>query len=88
MDKRPPHMVSLNTIMDLSTPPDFLITDILMRMLKIVELKGIMGSPERYKLIGTQAGQKKFIGNAVEVTMARVLCEAICKRIQELKLAA
>lgn len=119
MDKRPPHMVSLNTIMDLSTPPDFLvmdpygniyievyendspmtkkikefmaiylITDILMRMLKIVELKRIMGFPERYKLIGTQADQKKFIGNAVEVTMARVLCEAICKRIQELKLAA
>lgn len=119
MDKRPPHIVSLNTIIDLNTPPDFLvmdqygniyievyetdspmtkkikefmaiylITDVLMRMLKIVELKRIMGFPERYKLIGTQADQKKFIGNAVEVTMARVLCEAICKKIQELKLVA
>lgn len=64
------------------------ILDIKMRMLKIPELKRIMGFPEEYKLIGTQADQKKFIGNAVEVTMARVLCEAICKRIQELKLAA
>lgn len=119
MDKRPPHIVSLNTIIDLNTPPDFLvmdssgniyievyetdspmikkikefmaiylITDVLMRMLKIPELKRIMGFPEEYKLIGTQADQKKFIGNAVEVTMARVLCEAICKRIQELKLSA
>lgn len=64
------------------------IIDIKMRMLKIPELKRIMGFPEGYKLIGTQADQKKFIGNAVEVTMARVLCEAICKRIQELKLVA
>ena len=119
MDKRPPSIVSLNTIINLNTSPDFLvmdpygniyievyetdspmtkkikefmaiylITDVLMRMLKIVELKRIMGFPEGYKLIGTQADQKKFIGNAVEVTMARVLCEAICKRIQELKLVA
>lgn len=64
------------------------IIDIKMRMLKIPELKRIMGFPEEYKLIGTQADLKKFIGNAVEVTMARVLCEAICKRIQELKLVA
>ena len=35
-----------------------------------------MGFPEDYMLIGTQADQKKFIGNAVEVNMARVLCEA------------
>ena len=25
--------------------------------------------------------QKKFIGNAVEVTMARVLCEALCSQL-------
>lgn len=119
MDKRPPHIVSLNTVIDLNTPPDFLvidqngniyievyetdspmtkkikefmaiylITDVLMRMLKIIELKRIMGFPEEYKLIGTQADQKKFIGNAVEVTMARVLCEVLSKKIQELKLVA
>lgn len=53
------------------------IVDIKMRPLKIPELKRIMGFPEDYVLIGTQTDQKKFIGNAVEVNMARVLCEAI-----------
>ena len=57
------------------------IVDICMRMLKIVELKKIMGFPADYTLIGTQAEQKKFIGNAVEVNMSRVLCEALCKRL-------
>lgn len=38
-----------------------------------------MGFPKDYVLIGTQTEQKKYIGNAVEVTMARVLCEALCK---------
>lgn len=28
-----------------------------------------------------QADQKKFIGNAVEVNMARVLCEALCRSL-------
>lgn len=119
MDKRPPHIVSLNTIIDLNTPPDFLvmdpygniyievyetdspmtkkikefmaiylITDVLMRMLKIPELKRIMGFPENYKLIGTQTDQKKFIGNAVEVTMARVLCEAVSRKLRELRKVA
>lgn len=55
------------------------ILNIKMRMLKIPELKRIMGFPEDYQLIGTKAEQKKFIGNAVEVNMARVLCEALCK---------
>ncbi len=53
------------------------LVDVKMRMLKIPELKRIMGFPADYKLIGTQAEQKKFIGNAVEVNMARVLCEAL-----------
>lgn len=57
------------------------IIDIKMRMLRIAELKRIMGFPENYKLIGTQAEQKKFIGNAVEVNMARVLCEALFESI-------
>jgi DNA (cytosine-5)-methyltransferase 1 len=55
------------------------IIDIKMRMLKIPELKRIMGFPEDYTLIGTQAEQKKYIGNAVEVNMARVLCEELVK---------
>ncbi|KFF26887.1 DNA methyltransferase [Chryseobacterium vrystaatense] len=57
--------------------------DIKMRMLKIQELKEIMGFPKDYVLIGTQADQKKFIGNAVEVTMARKICEATAKRLFE-----
>lgn len=57
------------------------IIDIKMRMLNIQELKRIMGFPEDYTLIGTQAEQKKFIGNAVEVNMSRVLCEALCKKL-------
>jgi DNA (cytosine-5)-methyltransferase 1 len=62
------------------------IVDIKMRMLRIPELKQIMGFPKNYALIGSQADQKKFIGNAVEVRTARKLCEALCKRIDELKL--
>lgn len=64
------------------------IVDILMRMLKILELKLIMGFPEDYMLIGTQADQKKFIGNAVEVNMARVLCEAVSRKLRELRKVA
>ena len=52
-----------------------------MRMLKISELKRIMGFPDSYILVGTQAEQKKYIGNAVEVNMSRVLCEALSRRL-------
>lgn len=59
------------------------IVDIKMRMLNIQELKRIMGFPEDYVLIGTQAEQKKFIGNAVEVNMSRVLCEALARKLDK-----
>ncbi len=59
------------------------IVDIKMRMLKIPELKKIMGFPEDYVLVGTQAEQKKYIGNAVEVTIARRWCEALCRALKE-----
>lgn len=62
------------------------IVDIKMRMLRIPELKKIMGFPEDYVLIGTQADQKKFIGNAVEVTQARKNTEALCKVLKKLRL--
>ena len=68
-DKAPLHL--LTAIM-----AEYGVIDIKMRMLKIPELKQIMGFPKDYVLIGTQADQKKFIGNAVEVTMARKICEA------------
>ena len=58
------------------------IVDIKVRMLKVAELKKIMGFPEDYVLVGTQSEQKKYIGNAVEVNMARVLCEALCHQLK------
>lgn len=90
MDKRPPSVVSVDMgvpakIVD-DTPmmrkiKSFMVThgisDIRMRMLRIGELKKIMGFPESYILIGTQAEQKRYIGNAVEVNMSRSLCEAL-----------
>lgn len=59
------------------------IVDICMRMLKIDELKRIMGFPSDYVLVGTQAEQKKYIGNAVEVNMSRVLCEALSDKLRK-----
>lgn len=95
MDKKPPYFVNTEEgigicIKEGDSPmtvkiKQFMIlyglVDIKMRMLRIDELKKIMGFPEDYILIGTQSDQKKFIGNAVEVNMARVLCEAICKEL-------
>ena len=95
MDKKPPYFVNTEEgigicIKEGDSPmtvkiKQFMIlyglADIKMRMLRIDELKKIMGFPEDYILIGTQSDQKKFIGNAVDVNMARVLCEAICKEL-------
>ena len=92
MDKMPPYLVSTKEglaieVYETDSPMTrrikefmalYCIADIRMRMLRIPELKRIMGFPSDYTLIGTQAEQKKFIGNAVEVNMARVLCEALC----------
>ncbi|MFV0537080.1 MAG: DNA cytosine methyltransferase [Dysgonomonas sp.] len=101
MDKMPPYLIATENegiaikIEENDTPAmikikEFMalygIVDIKMRMLRIPELKQIMGFPKEYVLIGSQADQKKFIGNAVEVRTARKLCEALCKRIYELKL--
>ena len=96
MDKKPPYLIATECgqlaieIYETDSGPmrkikEFIalygIVDIKMRMLKIIELKRIMGFPENYTLIGTQADQKKFIGNAVEVNIARVLCEALVEEI-------
>ncbi|MBS1535332.1 MAG: DNA cytosine methyltransferase [Bacteroidetes bacterium] len=62
------------------------ITDIKMRMLKIPELLQIQGFPKDYKLVGTQTEQKKYIGNAVEVNMAKAL--AFADYELEIKIAA
>ena len=97
MDKMPPYLVTVNQGKDLGiviyeddSPAmrkikEFMaiygIIDIKMRMLSVNELKRIMGFGDDYKLIGTQTEQKKYIGNAVEVNMSRVLCEALTKEL-------
>lgn len=95
MDKMPPYLVntlkgsgicvqngdSLITLKIKQFMVFYGLVDIKMRMLRIDELKKIMGFPDNYILVGTQADQKKFIGNAVEVNMARVLCEALCIKL-------
>lgn len=99
MDKMPPYLVSTENgigieVYETDSPmtkkiKEFMamysIVDIKMRMLKISELKRIMGFPVDYVLKGSQSEQKKFIGNAVEVGMARVLCEALCIRLDEIE---
>ena len=61
------------------------IMDVKMRMLKIKELKRIMGFPADYTLVGSQAEQLKYVGNAVEVNMSRVLCEALVETLSKVK---
>ena len=99
MDKMPPYLVCTErgevgiAIYENESPmtrkiKEFMaiyrIIDIKMRMLKVSELKKIMGFPENYILVGTQSEQKKFIGNAVEVNMSRVLCEALCQKLSNI----
>ncbi len=101
MDKMPPYLVATETgeiaicIEETDSPAmvkikEFMalygIIDIKMRMLRIPELKQIMGFPKDYILIGSQTDQKKFIGNAVEVKTACALAEALVMRLYELTL--
>lgn len=99
MDKRPPYLVSTESgepaivVYDTDSPmtvkiKEFMalygISDICMRMLKINELKKIMGFPEDYILVGTQTEQKKYIGNAVETHMACALCRSLSLEINRI----
>lgn len=96
MDKMPPYLVSTEKgeiqimVYESDTPvmrkiKEFMaiygIVDIKMRMLNIGELKRIMGFGSDYTLVGTQAEQKKYIGNAVEVNMAMALCKALYEEL-------
>lgn len=95
MDKMPPYLVQTTEGVGIEvyeedspmtrTIKEFMaaygILDIKMRMLKVPELLAIQGFPKGYKLIGTLSEQKKYIGNAVEVTTSRRLCEALAERI-------
>ena len=102
MDKMPPYLITteqgdLAIVIGKEDTPmickikEFMamygIIDIKMRMLNIGELKRIMGFPADYVLYGTQAEQKKYIGNAVEVNMSKVLCEALAERLLTTKKA-
>ena len=96
MDKMPPYLVTTKEGVGIAIFEDdspmtvkikefmalYNIVDIRMRMLKVDELKRIMGFPTDYVLIGTQSEQKKFIGNAVEVNMAKALVETLAKCIR------
>ena len=99
MDKMPPYLITTKegevgiAIYESDSPwtrkvKEFMaaysIIDIYMRMLNIGELKRIMGFPTDYVLVGTQAEQKKYIGNAVEVNMSRVLCEALARKLESI----
>lgn len=96
MDKMPPYLVETKsgdsciktddsdteTMKKLkSICNDYGIIDIKMRMLLIDELLRIQGFGSNYKLKGTKAEMKKFIGNAVECNQAKVLAEAIANSI-------
>jgi DNA (cytosine-5)-methyltransferase 1 len=96
MNKRPPYLITTKegigiAIYDSDSPmtiriKEFMamygIMDICMRMLRVDELKRIMGFPTDYILVGTQSEQKKFLGNAVEVNMARALVESLANCIR------
>lgn len=90
MDKTPPYLIEVspgsfaikieeNDTEHMILIKEFMamygIIDIKMRMLNIKELLRIQGFPDDYHLIGTQAEQKKYIGNAVEVNQAKVILE-------------
>lgn len=100
MDKCPPYLISTDKglgikIYDDDSPmtkkiKEFMavygIIDIKMRMLNIKELKRIMGFPENYTLVGTSAEKMKYVGNAVEVNMSKVLCETLCGELRRAKI--
>ncbi|AEV34186.1 site-specific DNA methylase [Owenweeksia hongkongensis DSM 17368] len=101
MDKMPPYLVQVEDTMQVAIliyPEDsetlkkiklfmaaYGISDIYMRMLRVDELLAIQGFPKGYILNGTQADQKKFIGNAVEVNMGFALIAAQATGLQNLK---
>jgi len=61
------------------------IVDIKMRMLNVTELLRIQGFPKGYKLEGTQAQKKKFIGNSVVPIMSKLLIKETHQALTELQ---
>lgn len=58
------------------------IVSVKMRMLRIKELKRIMGFGDEYILVGTQAEQKKYIGNAVHPCIPVAWCAALVENLR------
>ena len=100
MDKRPPYLVmSEQGSAHIGIKPDdtptmikikefmalYGIVDIKMRMLKIPELLKIQGFPEGYVLKGSQADQKKFIGNSVVPIVAKAIAMTNAKVLNEVE---
>jgi DNA (cytosine-5)-methyltransferase 1 len=92
MDKMPPYLVSTSCgsiaiclqegdsevmIKIKKFMAEYGLQDILMRMLRVPELKKIQGFDEAYTLLGTQADQKKFIGNSVVPVVVQKWIEAM-----------
>lgn len=57
------------------------IADVFMRPISVRESLRVMGFPEGYQLVGTQTEQRKYVGNAVEVTMARYMAQALAESL-------
>jgi len=96
MDKMPPYLITSETgkvhikinESDSDTMKklkalcnEYGIIDVKMRMLLIAELLRIQGFGDKYKLAGSKANMKKFIGNAVECNQAKVLAEGIAIKV-------
>jgi DNA (cytosine-5)-methyltransferase 1 len=101
MDKMPPYLITTDTghmaieVFETDSPmmvkiKEFMamygIVDIKMRMLKVPELLKIQGFPHNYTLSGSQADQKKFIGNSVVPIVPKVWAEAMHASVEQLRL--
>ncbi len=58
------------------------LSDIKMRMLKVLELLPIQGFPKDYILCGNQTDQKKFIGNSVVPHVVTAWCETMATELK------
>ncbi len=100
MDKSPPILVdarkglgTINIYEDESSivkeikqfMADNSIVDVKMRMLKVSELLKIQGFGDKYILKGTQTDQKRFIGNSVEVNLAKNKVQSRIKSMEMIK---
>lgn len=101
MDKMPPYLITCDCgavgieVYETDTPMErkikefmamYGIIDIKMRPLRDKEMLKIQGFPEDYKLKGTSADRKKFIGNSVETGVVKKWTEALAMRKMELSL--